>query len=81
MQNYPYLTNRSQNVENGGMFGIEGSISPTNQNVKLPKLPGNASGRVFNTEGGENKNNLMKSYGSRKMSNERTFSQDRNRTV
>jgi hypothetical protein len=67
------------------MFGIEGSISPTNQNVKLPKLPtssGLASGRVFNTEGeNQRKNHLMKSYGSRKMSNERTFSQDRNRTV
>lgn len=38
MQNHPYLTNRSQNVE-PGMFGIDSSMSPTNLNVKLPKLP------------------------------------------
>lgn len=71
------------------MFGIEGSISPTtNTDVKLPKLTmsGQTSGRIINTEiEVMKKNNLMKSYESRKMSrdgnNEVTFSQDRNNTV
>ena len=58
------------------MFGIEASTSPTNLNVKLPRLPQNsgsgyASGRVGTEVESNSKSNLMmKSYGSRKMSRE-----------